>query len=651
MDTWEMIQVIRGQLMEFDERPIDNDLIMRNMRSAYTLIYTRMVKCNDSKYGVKVVFQLKAQTSEYDMPKDAWGKRIEQMVVPYPPVNSDTPIGYMEIEKVDFKETHKYNIPRIKTWLPEVWSTLNNKIYIYPSPLTDSKAYLVISREMVQLGIAQGRIIGITGNKLTLDGLNNDQLAENLTKPLANVISVSDFRTGEVKALYAYTEVDGTEITLGSSTRTSYLGKKITQIYSGNITKVEYDQTTKKCRLYLLSTVANVSAGDYVAVEFEALFGQGYVSEFYANFNGSIGTDIRDNPNENPPDVTFSANPFGSEVYPINAIGTNYIEINTPSFTPKMVDGYWSPTPADPSVQHACYVLADDYYDLTLSLGGLAPFAGNSYTAVVSSSFGDLNAFSIQVVVKDDTTVQTEYMLPKKGASFYDQISIPSLGFAAGITTNPATYTGTGRRIKDTSGNTAGYLSFLPLRVSFSDARSTSGAISPIQYLEMSIEATGTSNIYTLSKAIDARYSLVNVTKVDTSVTPLTGIPGILSYSLSLSPQVICSYHKNAPAVFAFKYPKATDEYDPVNNIEVDDVVTYGYSTGVSLFGTEYDEFIVNHCVLKIRSALNENDPEIVNAIKENMKDLGSDTAGRVMGVHIQRDFSRGASYTRPGRR
>jgi hypothetical protein len=397
--------------------------------------------------------------------------------------------------------------------------------------------------------------------------------------------------------------------------------------------------------------VTNVKAGDYVAIKFEAALDNGYVSEFYSAFNPSIGIDIRDNPSENPPDTIFSSNPFSGEVFPINSIGSDFIEIITPAFTPKMVDGYWFPTPANPAVQLPCYVLADDFYDLTMSVGGLAPFAGNEYTATVSSSFVDLNPFTIQVVIKDDTTVQTEYMLPKKGASVYDQLSIPALGYAAGITTNPATYSGTGRRIKDTTGNTAGYVNFLPLRVSFSDARSSVSPVSPIQYLEMNIEATGTSNIYTLSKAIDAKYSLVNVTKVDTSVTPLTGIPGILSYSFSLSPQIICSYHKNAPAVFASIYPKATDEYDPINNIEIDDVVTYGYTTGISLFGTEYDEFIINHCVLKIRSSLNDSDPETLNAIKENMKDLGSDTAGRVMGVNIQRSFSRGSSYTRPGRR
>ncbi len=68
------------------------------------------------------------------------------------------------------------------------------------------------------------------------------------------------------------------------------------------------------------------------------------------------------------------------------------------------------------------------------------------------------------------------------------------------------------------------------------------------------------------------------------------------------------------------------------------------------MFGSEYDEFLINLTVLKLRSSLNENDPEILNAIKENMAQLKSDTAGRPTGIHIQRDFGRGASYTRPGR-
>jgi hypothetical protein len=84
--------------------------------------------------------------------------------------------------------------------------------------------------------------------------------------------------------------------------------------------------------------------------------------------------------------------------------------------------------------------------------------------------------------------------------------------------------------------------------------------------------------------------------------------------------------------------------------VVMDDLVVAGYGTPLSIFGDEYDEFLINQSVLKIRSSLNENDPEILNAMKENMKQLKSDTAGRPMGVHIQRTFGRAASYVRPGR-
>lgn len=229
MNSWELIQTIREQLLEFDENPITNASIMRKINLAYTFIYSHVVRAEDTRYGHKISFPLTAATTEYELPKSAWGQRVEQLVVPFPPTNNANALGWHEIKRVDFKETHKHNVPRIRVWVPEVWSQLDNKIYIYPKPITGMDAYLVITPFLVPMGITTGQIIDVTGLKLTLDVQNDTTLTDRLSPAINAFLSVVDYQSGEIKYVFNYSGVNTTtnEITLCAPVRTTYMGQTI----------------------------------------------------------------------------------------------------------------------------------------------------------------------------------------------------------------------------------------------------------------------------------------------------------------------------------------------------------------------------------------------------------------------------------------
>ena len=84
MNSYELLLGIREAALEFDTSPISDELIMRKLNLCYTFLYSHIVKSDDSRFGEKLPFTLQATVTEYDLPKEAWGKRIEQMVVPYP---------------------------------------------------------------------------------------------------------------------------------------------------------------------------------------------------------------------------------------------------------------------------------------------------------------------------------------------------------------------------------------------------------------------------------------------------------------------------------------------------------------------------------------------------------------------------------------
>lgn len=243
MDTYQMLLAIRHQLLEFDVNPITDASILSNMNMAYTYMYSSTVRANDTRFGKEVTLNLIPGITEYDIPKEAWGQRIEQLVVPFPPTTKSNALSFHEIKKVDYKEVYKYNIPRIRVYTPEVWSVLNQKIYIYPKPITAMEATLMISPQLVPLGIAEGSILDFTANTLTLDNLYETNLTDKLTPALNALVSVTDYWSGQVKQLFNYTGVvDATKIiTLGNTARVTYLGKVVTQITGALPTDIQID--------------------------------------------------------------------------------------------------------------------------------------------------------------------------------------------------------------------------------------------------------------------------------------------------------------------------------------------------------------------------------------------------------------------------
>ena len=70
--------------------------------------------------------------------------------------------------------------------------------------------------------------------------------------------------------------------------------------------------------------------------------------------------------------------------------------------------------------------------------------------------------------------------------------------------------------------------------------------------------------------------------------------------------------------------------------IQVGDIVTYGYSTGASIYGRAFDDFLVDWAVMRVRGGINETDKETENALKLSLQELMGDTGGRPMGINIK---------------
>jgi hypothetical protein len=186
-----------------------------------------MVKSNDMLFAQEHLLSVTAGVSEYELPKNLWSKRIEQVEVPSPVHESQTPWGYVRIPIVSRKEAYPYISSKIKTYFPQVCSIMNNVIGLYPLPITDFTAHLIINRRIPMLGIFGGRITALGTNVITVESLNDSRINTNKAIPSLAFISISDQLTGEIKAMYSYNAVDTVAKTITLTTapagRTQYL--------------------------------------------------------------------------------------------------------------------------------------------------------------------------------------------------------------------------------------------------------------------------------------------------------------------------------------------------------------------------------------------------------------------------------------------
>lgn len=221
MNTKEMVTNVRELVHEYQTDPISDSYIIHRLNNAYVYAYNHFVKANYELYGIAEDLQLSAGIFEYDLPENLFNKRLKVLAVPAPPNESTNPWSWQPVKKVTYEQALVYQTTRIRTYYPEVWCQLNNKVYIFPPPLQSYKAKLIVSRKIPPLGVFCGTITELRSNEIFLSELNDSEVEDNAGFNDTAFISVSDCDTGEVKALYSYSAVNTTtkKISLQTSPR------------------------------------------------------------------------------------------------------------------------------------------------------------------------------------------------------------------------------------------------------------------------------------------------------------------------------------------------------------------------------------------------------------------------------------------------
>jgi hypothetical protein len=555
MRTDEMVAQVRDQMLEFDVDPVTDRAILSRLNFGYEYCYNHLVKSNDSLYARWKYFIVSPGLSSYTLPKNLWGKRVEQLEAPNPPQTGFEPFNYTPIDRRDPQSMSRYDSPRARTLLPSVWTQIRNKLVIAPPPIVPSKLRYLVTEAIPPLAAVEGIILDFEGDKLTLDR-DDTYLAANLAKRNFNFLSICDYMTGEVKAVYPYEAVGTYDDTLGERVITlgkaigisEYFGQAITKCYSYAVSKVDYVVATKTVTITTTDTVEGIALGDTIEASLDVTEGDTY---------NIVDTLVDDTNFYDPPEYTIPVDTTTRRVV-VTAISANSISWVDDTLVPTFVDRYPSPPGATFTIN-------------------LAAAANGTYLTqpVVNVTLAAPHGLTVGRVTK--------------------------ITFAA---TADANLTGTLKCIP-TGANTLVVL---------------------ISALAGVWGGAGNATLY--------QYPALNVG---------TGFPAITELSSTNAAQLTLRASGSSPFAIAQKPAVTTndpDAYDHDYDVAVGDVVVYGFGTGIPILPAPYHQILVEWASLVAKSALNETDAEVTAILKEMMVDLKGDTAGRKLGVMIQKDFS-----------
>ncbi len=658
MDTRQLINATRAALLEWDSNPISDAHILGVLNQAYLLAYNHLVRSQDGMFAKYVYLQLVAGVTDYEIPRECYGKRIETVEYPTPPAS---PMTWNRLRKVDAKQAYAYDLPRIATYLPNVFCQLGSAIRILPRPNSTYAIRIMISRRLEPLGLPVGRVMAYRGSRIVLDAIDNEEAVIQAADANAAYLNIVDFATGEVKKTYHYYLASGNEIALDNAPneRTTYRDAPLSAIAQVAVSTLAWNAATSTVT-GSCSNTAGLDVGNYVEVSSLLDSRESYATRAYAGFAGpAIVASIAAGDGYLMPDAVLPSvyTPNYAKMVMITAVDrvNNTISWQDTTFAPLLVDGFRASILPANRLQKTVRV---DNLDVktTIQLAGAIPVQYNS-TVTLSDSTGHLLPLVLPVTshsfpVQDLTLLETDTVIYKAYTSRADAMptSEANTSNRAYDTLTHATGTiGITSYTSPACGNRLVYSAPHGLGASGTDTRlllndgQTDYGGGALRYMYASIVD---ANTLATSVYVGAKYTLATA---DTLYAGFTGIPALALWDTTLINADSSDVCRGTPRTFSI-ISVPTVGYDISNNPALDDYVCMAGTTCVPITGPAFDHFLIEYATLLIRSSMNETDEAANEALKLLLGNLKSDTAGRVMAIQQSRDFNGQKTYRAPTR-
>lgn len=145
---------------------------------------------------VRLPLTLIGGVSEYDVPEDSLGERINKVEIDVP--------GYpSSLRKISYVQTSEYETAG-SVAIPYGYTILGRKLKFYPTPSGKYNAFVWYPKQPEPMVLDYGRItrVDVANNYITVDVLGSDDAGRPSTEldSLLNLVNIVDAQTGVIKA-------------------------------------------------------------------------------------------------------------------------------------------------------------------------------------------------------------------------------------------------------------------------------------------------------------------------------------------------------------------------------------------------------------------------------------------------------------------
>jgi hypothetical protein len=234
--------LIRDALLEYGDSPFDDQYILGKMNEIYKFAYNHLSKAEDDYFGTVYPLEVVGNQSDYVLPsRIMWQKRIAAILIPNPTQLNQDPWRYVKVPRVQYKQSGGFQTTKVKSYVPSCWTMLGETLYLFPVPVVGYTAKVILTPRLAPLGIYSGKIVDIdqVNGTITLDQLNDDNVATYVSNTNKAFISIADRNTGLMLNLLPYNAVNTStyKITLAQipKSRTMFEGVELSDYSSTDV--------------------------------------------------------------------------------------------------------------------------------------------------------------------------------------------------------------------------------------------------------------------------------------------------------------------------------------------------------------------------------------------------------------------------------
>ena len=187
----DLLEQTRAQLDESNSDDVSDDDIVAALNRGQRKAANVLVKHVPELLITSTTQSTTAGTDTYDVPEDAWGRRVNQITV----VRNSTEYP---LKRVAYRDLHRYTSAS-QVSVPQVYALKGRSYVVKPTPSAGVTLKLWYPRAFETLVVPQGRItaVSVGSSYVLLDALGSDLTTS--TAALGAFVNIVDAQTGEIK--------------------------------------------------------------------------------------------------------------------------------------------------------------------------------------------------------------------------------------------------------------------------------------------------------------------------------------------------------------------------------------------------------------------------------------------------------------------